>query len=85
MDDLVTLGDCRFRFILSRNTMMGVGAVGNRGLCVFQVPCGRVLGVHRGGSVHALRRCAPLKSGRADLAECAMAAPLVIEHLDVIE
>ena len=50
---------------------MGVGAVGNRVLCGFPSPWwARVLRVHRDGSVHALRRCAPLKGGRADLAEC---------------
>ena len=32
--------------------MMRVGAVGNRGLCGFPSRCGRVLCVHRGGSVH---------------------------------
>ena len=37
-------------------TMMRVGAVGNRVLCGFPSPCGRVLGVHRDGSVHALFR-----------------------------
>jgi hypothetical protein len=33
---------------------MRVGAVGNRVLCGFPSPCGRVLGVHRDGSVQAL-------------------------------
>jgi hypothetical protein len=35
--------------------VMGVGAVGNRVLRGFPSPCGRVLGVHRGGGVHAVR------------------------------
>ena len=35
--------------------MMRVGAVGNRVLCGFPRPCGRVLGVQRAGSVHARR------------------------------
>jgi hypothetical protein len=34
---------------------MGVGGVGNpRGVRVFHATCGRVLGVHRRGTVHAL-------------------------------
>ncbi len=34
---------------------MGVGGVGNpRSVRVFQATCGRVLGVHRRGTVHAL-------------------------------
>jgi hypothetical protein len=36
------------------NPTMRVGAVGNRVLCGFPSPCGRVLCVHRDGSVHAL-------------------------------
>src|SRR5437899_11658245 len=57
--------------------MMGVGAVGNRVLCGFPNPCGRVLGVHRDGSVHALRRRASFERGRTDLAERRMTATLV--------
>lgn len=34
---------------------MRVGAVGNRVLCGSPSPCGRVLCVHRDGSVHTLR------------------------------
>ena len=45
---------------------------------VFQVTGGRVLRVHRNGSVHALRRRASLESGRTDLAERRVATPLVI-------
>ena len=40
---------------------------------------------HRGGRVHALRCGPPFEGGRTDLAERRMAAPLVIEHLDVLE
>src|SRR5215207_6748750 len=64
---------------------MGVGAVGNRVLRGFPSPGGRVLGVHRDGSVHALRRGLAFKRGRTDLAERRMAPPLVIEHLEVLE
>ena len=46
---------------------------------VFQVTGGRVLRVHRNGSVHALRRRASLESGRTDLAERRVAtAPTVL-------
>jgi hypothetical protein len=37
------------------------------------------------GSVHALRRRAPLKGGRTDLTDRRVTTLLVIEHFDVIE
>ena len=45
----------------STMTTLRVGAVGNRVLRGFPSPCGRVLGVHRDGSVHA-RRCHSTRS-----------------------
>jgi len=57
--------------------MTGVGAFMTRVLCGFPNPCGRVLGVHGDGSVHALRRRLALERARAGLAECRMSTTVV--------
>ena len=52
-------------FFFIHEKMMGVGAVENRARCGFPNPCGRALGVHRDGSVHALCRRASFEGRRA--------------------
>ena len=50
---------------------------------VFHVTCGRVVGVHRDGSVHSPRLV--FEDRWADLPEGRVSAPLVVEHLDEVE